>query len=941
MTAVLAKRTRAAVGNRWLERDYVVAGESLVRSVVRNRIAGTVVDCGRAEFRLEIEDRVVTAAECRLAAVERPVPAGIGDGEELQLRFAVNDLPVEIEIHVAAPAERPWLYKRVSVTNRGARPITIYTASIEWFTPSGERFTYAVEDVELEHPRISRGFHEAVGQPVFTESLFWGLEFPHSLSGRAPDGELRLLHFPGKQIAPGERWQSKRAVVGAARTDGVADAFDQYCLSLRPFKDPYRFVNWQCCWLAIPPTYEEGKPLLQFLKQRLVDECGGRLDAFDLSAMCWTFGIRIGYEPEGLWQPTEADVHERMSAECRAAGIPYGMYFNANSFLPFDNTKEWGERQGFGFADETSYCLAEPRYRQAITERVVDCVERYQLGVVTFDMMWQGNGFGCAVEGHGHLVDAERDPIGRFGTEAVIEAHLDLFAKLRRVNPDIIVSMMTYDCWGSPWWLPYADVVHSVASDTQVSHATISPRFRDHLIAARDEQLYDMYVVRNRKLPMWGNDSFMGLQVRREFIGQSHPLNADDPKEQWEDELIMGTAGHLHAAFLNCVDHRILDETSSGIPFYANVLKWAEAHRWTLFDTRLILGDPRAGEPVGYAHRGEDETILCLRNNSMTTTSADVEIAAELLPLGGAEELAATLIYPARQELADGLAIGSRLQLTLEPHQAYVVQLQREPNSTEPRIRGVRHHLRSLNGRQLDVDVWGPAGTNADISVSHPLPTRRTEGVAIAFPGAGAKPATWSLDGPIAANGGFRITTVIEVGDAATSQLQIYLDGGLDGCVDPNSADAVKEQTRTLEEWIELMDGWRKGSVETREDATLPPRVVIRHEVGDSPAPGGQAVRHAVEGSTQFRPRTAPTLSHSWHLVDLKPGRNRVQVDVATAPGQPRLGIWLESLTPLVHKTLRLTMSEDFSLSPQLPPWRPEVERRVAAIRPLQPLEIA
>ena len=171
-------------------------------------------------------------------------------------------------------AERPWLRKRLVVTNkRGNTPQMLYTASEEWLTLSGESMTYAVEEAEVERPQYSSGFHEAVGQPLFTETLFWGLDFPHSLSGRAASGELRTLHFQAAAL-PGARWESKTAVVGAAEAGRVHDAFDRYCLSLRPFADPYRFVNWLCCWLAIFPTYAEGEKLFKFLKQRLVDECG-------------------------------------------------------------------------------------------------------------------------------------------------------------------------------------------------------------------------------------------------------------------------------------------------------------------------------------------------------------------------------------------------------------------------------------------------------------------------------------------------------------------------------------------------------------------------------------------------------------------------------------------------------------------------------------------
>ena len=945
MVAIGTTAVRAEIGNRWLEREYVAGGDRLIRSVVRNRIAGTAIDCSGHEFRLEIGDRVITASDCCLVAIERQAYAGASGGRATLLRFRANELPVDIDVCTWASAIKPWLYKQVAAVNTGEKPLTLYTAAVEWFTPAGEGVTYAVEDHEIDQPFLSEAFHEAVGQPVFTESFFWGLEFPHSRSGRAASGELQLQHYPGRQLMPGERWESKRAVVGAAIAGRVGEAFDQYCLSLRPFADPYRFVNWECCWLAIPPTYETGKPFLQFLKERLVDQCGARLDAFDLSCMSWTFGSGIeGYESEGLWQAAEAEGHERMSADCQAAGIPYGMYFCANSFLPFANTKEWGKQQGFGFAADSCYCLAEPTYQKAITDRVLDAVERYKLGVVTFDMMWQGNGFGCRVEGHDHLVDPVRDPVGRFGTEAVIEAHLELLAGIRAINPEIIVSMMTYNWWGSPWWLPYVDVMHSVSGDTPASQTTRSPRFRDHLIAARDEQLYDMYVTRNRKLPMWGNDSFMGFQVRREFISAGHALNGDEPKEQWEDELIMATAGHLHAALLNCTDHRMLDETPSRVDFYADVLKWVEEHRWTLYDTRMILGDPSAGEPVGYAHRGETESIVCVRNNAMSGTTVEIALTDEVRPFGSSGDLVATLIYPTRQELADGLHAGDVLRLDLPPHQAHVVRFAPAGASEEPRITGARSRVRLSDGAQVEIDLWGRAGTTSDVLLRLDGANESGETHAVTFDGTPCRPAEWELQGPTPIEQGYEIAVTLNAGEGVHEHLLVYVENGKPELEtlpveDQEVFEAVPTQERwtgmTLERWIGMIEDRRAGGQRVSTDDL--PDVTMRHEVDNGEVRGSASRVQQPSGSVTWRPRTNPSLTHSWYLVELAPGQNRVTIEIAGGGGT-LLGLWLERRAPLAHHTLRLPVPMGYCPALQLPQFRPDEERQVHEIRPARGL---
>jgi hypothetical protein len=176
----------------------------------------------------------------------------------------------------------------------------------------------------------------------------------------------------------------------------------------------------------------------------------------------------------------------------------------------------------------------------------------------------------------------------------------------------------------------------------------------------------------------------------------------------------------------------------------------------------------------------------------------------------------------------------------------------------------------------------------------------------------------------------------IDVSQGVTSQLQIYVDEGLAVSDDPDPDEERKVQERTLEEWIELMDEWHEISTTQTDDRGDSSTVAVRHTL--AAGPGRATDQCVVDGSVRARPRTAATLSHSWHLVDLKPGRNRVQVDVKAAPAR-RLGVWLESLTPLAQATLRVTASDDAAWPPLLPALRPEWERRIDEVLPVQSLE--
>ena len=173
-----------------------------------------VPDAGRLQWR-----RAIARALLRLL---RP---------QLKLVEIKNELTLP---SCAGPAL--WLLKKIVplIMNCGAVIVTVYTADVEVLEPTGEALTYAVDINAVGEPTF--GFNEAVGQPVFTDSLFFGLEFPHSLSGQDEAGRVRLRHFPGRSIAPGARWQSKRRRECFLRR---FLPFDQYC--------PQSISQWTLC----------------------------------------------------------------------------------------------------------------------------------------------------------------------------------------------------------------------------------------------------------------------------------------------------------------------------------------------------------------------------------------------------------------------------------------------------------------------------------------------------------------------------------------------------------------------------------------------------------------------------------------------------------------------------------------------------------------------
>ena len=125
--------------------------------------------------------------------------------------------------------------------------------------------------------------------------------------------------------------------------------------------------------------------------------------------------------------------------------------------------------------------------------------------------------------------------------------------RLRRVVPDISINTMAFHLQHSPWWLKWLDGCHGIAGDNEICYKVYAPRIRDARVDEISFLAYDYYQQRKRWLPIWGNDTFMGLQVRREFIEYNFLPEYEDHTKKWEDELVMGIAGHFcqsHASWI-------------------------------------------------------------------------------------------------------------------------------------------------------------------------------------------------------------------------------------------------------------------------------------------------------------------------------------------------------------------------------------------------------
>ena len=459
-------------------------------------------------------------------------------------------------------------------------------------------------------------------------------------------GTIFLRHHPGKELRPGETFQSFPAVIGLSKEGFSRQAFEEYVLQLKYYVGNPRVFFWWDGFRVIKPPQRlpQGIAMVDCLLNRLQKPFGPVFDGFSYDA-----GFDI-YQPQGLWVPREENLWPETVKALKGSSTHLG-FWASFSCIYDTNTHEWGKTQGYGLQHPTAYCLAEPAYHDAAKKRLLDIVKTNDMRVISFDGMHLGQGYGCNTPGHSHLVSNDPAESGKYGTEAVANAELDIFRELRKIQPDINIDFFVCGEWVSPWWLTVVDGVHSVPGDTVGSHI-LSPVLRDELITARDTQAYELHRKQRRPFPLWAEDLY-GFQIRKDHIIDGITTIGEDHSEKWENEYVLGFAGRgTITSYIACSDLLLLEQTKSGLKFLADVSRWVRENKDIYLHTNFILGDPNKGEVCGYAHGNRNNrSLVALHNPDIQTRRISLKIDEQLDIPESAQQYQVNIIYPYRASL--------------------------------------------------------------------------------------------------------------------------------------------------------------------------------------------------------------------------------------------------------------------------------------------------
>ena len=367
---------------RW--QDGVPGGGALV-----NRLTGrtTPLD-GAVELTLVFSASLDQVAEPFTRVADFAVTGLRARGRQaavVGLRSPSTGHKAHLHLELDGPTRRKW----IEFENRSGRELLLLDVELDDFPYSG-----AITD-------------GGAGQPLFLDGeAFAAVEHP-SGENLGAEGRVRLLHHPGRRLAPGAKFRSHVALVSVAAAGAARDDFLAYLESRaqpRPgmigIYTPFGINNqWGAC-----PTLDDEQTLevlghLGELKRR-----GVTFDYFTLDT-----GWNDAASDLTRFKPT-AFPHgpDAVIRRVRALRMKFGLWFATSWGLQscWDYPEAFADglpptqlyREGYPLgADGLTFCMGERRYQDILARAVLHHVKKNGVRFLKFD----GGSYACDHAGHG------------------------------------------------------------------------------------------------------------------------------------------------------------------------------------------------------------------------------------------------------------------------------------------------------------------------------------------------------------------------------------------------------------------------------------------------------------------------------------------------------------------------------------------------------------
>ncbi|MCM1285379.1 MAG: hypothetical protein NC213_01110 [Acetobacter sp.] len=643
-----------------LQREFKVHEGTLYASQIRNTLSKMdfIPDGNSVEFSFHFTDGTEFSSKGLTVAEEQQ--------EDGKLSFTFNECEgITVTMSFWAGEDGNTLKKQISFVQNNTKVIDYIMLEHIGIINSTAHFCVPMD---IEGTELS-GYHSALGQPFYIDSLFFGCEFP-ATENNIVYGIGHVKYYLGKVIDG--RYDCPVTVVGGAKSSMLVDvqkAFYDYidCIAA-PNDFRLQYNSWYDHMLNIDADNIERS---FFEIEKHLSKCGvPPIDAYviddgwnNYKSSFWSFNKKF---PNKLYDVTQ------MTNQLNSS---FGLWLGPRGGYNFqDKFAKRIEKNGLGAynAQARDICIADQVYQENAGKFLVSTTKEFDINY------WKLDGFclkPCTSDKHQHITGGENDMY--YFTE-MWQGWIEILKKIRAVRntigKDIWINMTCY-VNPSPWWLQYVNSIWlQNSSDIGFAKNQEKQTQADAEITYRDGRYYNLLCTRAVQLPQ------KYIYNHEPIYGSCAKVNYTD--EEFEKYLYFNACRgqalnelHLSYSMMNKSKWRIL----------SNVINWQKQNFDILKNSKFIGGNPEENNIYGYFSWNEDGNgVIALRN----PTDEKTALTLTLNKLMGCPEDMKNIhrynVFNEAKENFDSYSYNDKIDITLKPFEIKVIQFGKEDRRYYP-----------------------------------------------------------------------------------------------------------------------------------------------------------------------------------------------------------------------------------------------------------------
>lgn len=607
------------IENAGLRKTLILNKDKIVTSEILNKVSSRnlVAQQGSEEFTLRFKTGFFSKPEIKASdlKVNSTKKELTDDGEIHTIIFApfkVADSKLLLRLVYSLRNDSNIIRKHIELSfdKRGNKTIILDYIDFECLKFDASLSCWSIPKQANSHVP---GYALEMGQPLYVDSLFYGVEFPATLN-KITDNTTSLRYYSGKaltDIMTNNLYISREAVTGAA--DGktfpqVQRAFFEYIKTIsKPIKLRRQYNSWYDHMLNITRENVYGS----FLEiEKAMTKTGEKpLDCYvaddgwnDYSKGFWGFNEKF---PDELYP---------FSSLAGALSSNFGLWLGPRGGYTTDTPKfaKHIEKAGNGYFNKNSkdICVASHKYIDKTSELLLDFQKRFDLNY------WKLDGFAqrpCKDKKHDHIVGG--DNYMYYYCE-VWEKWTEVFDKLYANSKGNYWINLTCYAPPSPWFLRYVSSLWmQISNDVGFIGKKGQVSDKDRMLSYRDENYMDFYNIRQFQFPqraLYNHDPIYGNEAKVE-------MNDEDFRVYLFTMAMRGTCfWELYYSY------NMMNEAKWRINY--SVLRFLEDNIDVLANSVIFGGRPSKNQVYGFSAFADNEGILCLRNPSADAADYTVRL---------------------------------------------------------------------------------------------------------------------------------------------------------------------------------------------------------------------------------------------------------------------------------------------------------------------------